>query len=341
MKGEKLMSRHHASFCDTHSYQSNHHVEGHFTWFSPFFDFNWGHHTGSDSSVLTGTAGGSVNLSVENSTLSLIGDGSVTQDGVTLTHSTSWCGYSSTTVSVAEWNQSGYKEAQIINSDDSITVNDVVDVNIVNSNSCGVDIDINNCKRGVIDTASGNDNIDISVYSNLVNWTNYYSINTGSGDDSLTMHDVQKSYLTSFDIDMGNGNDTVDISDMLNPNSDSVSRVIDGGNGLDTLIFNGESALDFKNFEVVIADSADSDITIDSDLLSDNGASWHGLVLSGLDLNFSDDVSISSSDDISWHDYFYLKSLDLDAHDFVSVTVDCDDGSYHHILTDDVDAVLS
>lgn len=323
------------NYCnDSHSYNVS---DWHAFNFSSLFKASWyfgQDNSDDDSLVLTGTAGGSTKLTTDNATLSLIGDGSVTLDGVTLTHTTTWYGYSSTKVQVAEWNQSGFKELKIINSDDQIIVDDIVDVNIVNDNCRGVDIDLNNVKRGVIETGSGSDSIDISIYSNLANWTNYFSISTGGGDDDLVMYDVQKSYLTSFDIDMGSGDDIVDISGMLDASTDSITRNIDGGEGIDTLIFNGEDVIDFQNFELILASDDDVSITLCSDVLASNGFDSQ-LVISGLDIVLDEDVSISSVEGINWSDYFYLSSLDQNARDFLSVTIEDSDGNTYDILTDD------
>jgi len=305
------------------------------------WDYNhWDHNSSSDSVILTGETntdgtGSSVNLSLDNATLSLIGDGSVTQDGVILTHSTS-CHSSSTDVYSNVWDENGYKEVKIDSNDDSITVKNIVDVDINNHSHSGVDIDLINVKRGEIDTDCGNDHIDIGVYSNNTLWSNDFDIHTGSGNDTVNMNDVLNTQNTSFNIDLGCGNDSLDVSGLATEGNLDVTRYADGGNGLDTLIFSGQDTVEFDNFEVVTGDN-NASLTVGSDLLAANDSSWHGLVLSNIDVNFDDSVTVSHIDDTSWCDSHYLTSLGLDADDYSSLIVTDSDGATFHVLTDDSD----
>lgn len=294
------------------------------------------HSDASASSILAGTTntdgtGSSVNLTLDNASLSLLGNGSVTQDGVTLTHTTHGA-YSETWVSVSEWNQDGYKEVKINNADDALSIRGVVDVDITNSSSTGVSIDIASAKRGQIETGCGDDDINITVYSNNNDWVNDFVINTGAGDDSLTMADAQNSSFTSLEIDMGRGNDSVDVAGLSLPSSDAVSREIDGGRGFDSITLSSTSAVEFSNFEWVQGEG-DVELALSADLLADNDA-YRGLVFSDVELTFADDVHSVSFESLSWCDVRYLDSLGLDSSDYIALDVCTADGSYE-VLTND------
>ncbi|RQW63895.1 hypothetical protein [Vibrio viridaestus] len=317
-----------------------HHFKEHSFW-GPNHHHQWGVHeeavdsTSSDSSIIAGTAY-STYLTLDNATVSLSGDGTISQDGVTITHSTGWCGYSSTYITSDVWNESGYKSVQIINDDDSIYVNNIVDINIVNESSTGTDIDLINVKRATIETGSGDDDINISVYSNNINWNNTFTISTGDGNDSVVMSDTLNTKNTSFDVSLGDGRDTLDVSSIDSDSTIDTSRYADGGDGLDTLIFSGQDTVEFENFEV-IKGSDDAGLTIDSELLESNDSSYFGLVLSNVDVSFDDSVTVADTDDLSWAETAYLCSLGLNASDYSSLTVTADDGSTYHLLTDDTD----
>lgn len=294
-----------------------------------------------DSVILTGETntdgtGSSVNLTAAEATIALFDDGAVTQDGVTVEHATTSCGsITSTTVYSEEWDADGYKEVQIINSDDCITVENITDVNIVNTSASGSDITLTDVKRGVIETGSGDDNIDITVYSNNEHWVNTFDIDTGKGDDSVVLSDVYNSQNTSFDISLSCGNDTLDVSELVDSNC-GVSRVADGGKGTDTLILNGQDSVSFSNFEVIQGGS-DAGLTIDSDLLAANDSSCYGLVFNNVDLDVSSDLTVNETDELSCSESQYISSLGFDSSDYLSVTLTDDDGSSYSILTDDAD----
>ena len=80
---------------------------------------------------------------------------------------------------------------------------------------------------------------------------NKFTIDSGAGNDSILMTNVQNSKYTSFDIDAGSGNDKVDVSGLSSPYASSVSRLVDGGEGIDTLVIS-DSSVSFSNFEVVV-----------------------------------------------------------------------------------------
>ncbi len=292
----------------------------------------------SPSSVLLGTtntdgSGSSVNLTVENASLSLLGDGSVTQDGASMTHTTN-DDYSETYVAVSSWNQDGYKEVKISNADDALTINGVVDVDINNTSSSGVDIEISSAKRGQIDTACGDDNIDITVFSNNDHWVNDFVIDTGAGNDSLVMTDSQNSSFTSLEIDMGRGNDSVDVAGLSLPSSSSVTREIDGGDGFDILALSADSKVDFANFES-IQGVGEVELSLSGELLAANDG-VRGLVFSDVDLTFTEDVCSISIDSLSWCENSYLDSLGLGADDYIAVQVTSTNG-YYELYTNDTD----
>ncbi len=66
----------------------------------------------------------------------------------------------------------------------------------------------------------------------------------------IKMMDLNNSKYTEFDIDAGEGNDTVDIAE-LEVAAGGQERHVDGGEGLDVLVTNGDAAVEFEGFEVV------------------------------------------------------------------------------------------
>jgi hypothetical protein len=339
----------------SHSDREEHEYRGHNSHWGNFGHHQWGQGsdddstpadgcapgTNTDSTIIAGTTntdgtGSSVNLTLDNASLSLIGDGTVTADGVVITHTTATDGTSATSVTVADWNQDGFKELQVINADDLVTIDGVVDVDIHNTGYSS-DIEITDVKRGQIETACGDDTINISVYSNTTNWVNNFTISSGAGDDSITMTNSQNSDFTGFTIDAGKGNDSVDVSGLNGPLSDSVVRFADGGDGVDTLTFSGTDTLSFENFEVVqgVDTTTQAALTLGSALLAANDDSSYGLVLSNVDVSFDSSVTSYDSSALSCSESHYLDSLGLTASDFVSIAVTTDQGVYD-ILTDDV-----
>jgi uncharacterized membrane protein len=331
---------------ERHEYRGHHNDSGH----------QWGHNgschdhtvvddcgtgTSVDSTILAGTTntdstGSSVNLTLGNASLSLIGDGTATADGVILTHTTDSNGSAATSVTVDDWNQVGFKELKVNNADDFVSIDGVVDVDLVNTGN-GAVIEISDIKRGQIETGCGDDTITLSVYSNDPYWGHNFTIDSGAGSDVITMTTSSQSQYTSFDIDAGKGDDSVDVSGLSAPHSSSVVRIADGGAGVDTLTFSGSDTLSFENFEVIkgVDTAGQAALTLGSALLAANDDARYGLVLSNVDVSFDSSVQSYDSSSLSCREYNYLDSLGLDASDFVSIAVTTDHGVYD-ILTDDV-----
>ncbi|RQW63898.1 hypothetical protein [Vibrio viridaestus] len=246
--------------------------------------------------------------------------------------------YTDLTAAVASsWNAKGEKSVSIDSDKSNIYVQDFVDVSVNADSDTGANVTVVNAKRGSIETGNGDDSVYLSVYSNNNHWSNSFDIDTGAGDDTVVLTNTANSENTSFHIELGSGNDSLDVSGLLDPFS-SASRFADGGDGLDTLTLSGEDSVSFDNFEVIKgSDSAFSTVvTLSSDLLEDNDSAELGLVFNQVDLQLSDDVSVSDVNVISDDQASYLASLGLDSSDYVSVEVAGDDGTYT-VLTDDSD----
>lgn len=283
------------------------------------------------SEVYAGTTnvdgtGSASSLNADNSTLDLVGNGFNYDDGSYINHTFFTYLYSDS------WNKSGYKEAKIDNADSKIDVINFVDVSINNDSDVDTTIDIVNAKRGDITTGDANDSIDISVYTNYSLWNNTFDIDTGAGNDTVTLTNAQNSQHTSLDVDLGAGNDTIDISGLTA--SVGGSRILDGGEGTDTLIFSSQHNVTFENFEVITGEN-NADVTLNEAILAANDSSEFGLVVDSSELSFDGNTSLSVSD-LSTGDSAYLASLGLDSSDYSSVTVDYGDTTYH-VLTDDSD----
>jgi hypothetical protein len=295
--------------------------------------------TAASSVINVGTTntdgtGSATNLSVSAATASLIDFGSTSVDGSQLYNIDIPHGQTVTILSVDTWNKAGFKEAQIHNDSDIVIVDNFVDVDIDNTNTSGSEIYLYNSKRGNITTSDGDDTIEIGVYTNNSGWVNKFTIDSGAGNDSILMTNVQNSKYTSFDIDVGSGNDKVDVSGLSSPYASSVSRLVDGGEGIDTLVIS-DSSVSFSNFEVVVGSKSDfgTSIAITSDLLASN-ASDFGLVFSNIDVSFASGFEFDAPSMLSADQAHYLDSLGLDTADYVSLTTHVDDVSYT-VLTDD------
>ncbi len=289
----------------------------------------------------TDGSGSSVNLTGENGELVLgtyvDGDaGVLALDGDTRLGEV----FDTATVYSDNWDQDGYKEAKIDGSYDRITVSNIVDVDITNDAGAGVShIEVLYAKRGQIDTSASDtaDSIFIAVTTNNDHWSNTFEVTTGAGNDFVEFYNVVNSQLTGFDVDLGEGNDTFDISELNVAASNADDRYVDGGEGLDVLIYNGDSAVDFAGFEVVTG--SDVSVTLDSDLLAANASSELGLVVADIELELSDDISASVSEELSGDQVDYLSELGYDASDFVAVDVITEDGAYAVLSNDDSWAV--
>ena len=232
--------------------------------------------------------------------------------------------FGSTYIESSEWNKDGFKEVKLDADDNKIAIKDIVDVNIVNQSTTGVsDIEIINAKRGFIDTTgvSSNDNIDITVKSNSINWSNKFDIDTGAGNDSVTLRNGENSQFTSFDIDMGEGNDRVDISNMKDAAYSGQERVVDGGEGFDSLILNNDESNVFSGFEVVVAGESASSIELGNARLDKNGSDM-GLIVSGFEhIDLESDMKVAEVAELSHCQSEYLSSNGIATDNFLAYTV--------------------
>ncbi len=285
----------------------------------------------------TDGTGSSANLTGENG--EIVTGVYIDEDGILAMDGDSRLGevFDTATVYSDEWDLDGYKEVSVEGSYDRITVTNVTDVDITNSASNGVShIEVLYAKRGQIDTSDSDsaDSIFIAVTSNNELWSNMFEVTTGAGNDYVQFYNVANSNLTGFDVDLGAGNDTLDISDLLVATSNADSRYATGGEGLDVLITNGDSAVDFADFEVITG-SSDVTVTLDSDLLEANSSSSLGLVVADVQLELSDDISASVSEELSGDQEDYLTELGYDASEFVVVDVITEEGAYSILTNDD------
>ncbi len=237
-------------------------------------------------------------------------------------------------VNADEWNGVDNKEIRIDENADFIQVDNFVDVEIVNGAENGFShIEIMNVKRGSIDTTASDsdDSIVIGVNSNNDHWDNDFNIETGSGSDMIKMMDVNNSKYTEFDIDSGEGNDTVDVSELEVAAKSDQLRHVDGGEGLDVLVTNGDATIDFEGFEVVEGNGFDSTLSLDSDLIANNADLELGLVVSNIEVEIEADYTVAEMTDAQAE---YLDELGYEADDFTALTVTTEDGEYS-LLTDD------
>lgn len=102
----------------------------------------------------------------------------------------------------------------------------------------GSSVEIENAKRGFIETGSGNDSILISTATNNEGWLNAFEVTTGAGNDSIVftagtgsgLAGITNGAYTSVVIDAGDGTDTIDLSGV-----DLLSAIITGGAGVDSI----------------------------------------------------------------------------------------------------------
>ncbi|MCE2594714.1 hypothetical protein K6Y31_07785 [Motilimonas cestriensis] len=231
--------------------------------------------------------------------------------------------YGVNATSFVQWNDRGTKEIKIDASDKNILVHNFVDVDINAQDSTnGLTVQVTHCKRGEIDTGSGDDTVHLSIFTNDAGWTNQYAINTYAGNDRLTLDNLQNSKFTAFNIDMGKGDDQVDLSlvdaqanvnqtfrnILLGDGDDTIiasqgDDVINGGegvdtiqagNGNDTVLFDATDALvqGGKGFDALVTQLGHSDVE-----LAGNVAGFEAVVGSeALVDNVS--VSLNSVDDV-------------------------------------------
>ncbi len=244
--------------------------------------------------------------------------------------------FSTIEVDADEWNGVDNKEISIDESADYIRVDNFVDVEIINSAEDGFShIEVLNVKRGLIDTSAtdSDDSIVIGVNANNNHWSNEFEITTGEGNDTVLMTDVARSGYTDLDINTGEGNDTIDLADLHAAASSDQVRHVDGGTGLDVLVTNGDSVLQFEGIEVVEGQGFEQTQILNSDLIADNADLELGLVMTNISVEFDTDVSYEVAD-MSAAQAEYLDELGYDAEDFSLVSVSTADGDFS-VLTDD------
>ncbi|MGD8110653.1 hypothetical protein [Vibrio sp. TRT 17S01] len=242
-----------------------------------------------------------------------------------------------------EWNGADSKEVSLIDTTATdITITNFVDANIINNSDVDTQISLMQAKRGQIDTTGGSssDSIQIGVKANNDHWENMFDIKTGEGNDTVMMADVENSKWTEFNVDLGEGNDEFDISELDVAQRGNQTRFVDGGEGLDTLVTNGDSTLEFTGMEVIVGagDGAGSTLEVDTDLLSNNDDMGLGLIISNIDVEM-DSKLIYQAHELSAEQAAFLDQEGFDAADFVEVSVFGADGNEYTILTDDADFV--
>ena len=118
-----------------------------------------------------------------------------------------------------------------------------VDVWISLESSFGQEMVVDGAKRGEISTGSGDDTIWIGVDSNGAGWTNVIKVDSGDGNDVITIARATRDYSgsafpaaynpawTRTDVHAGAGNDVIASSESPD--------IVDGGAGSDTLVLHG------------------------------------------------------------------------------------------------------
>lgn len=257
----------------------------------------------------------------------------------------------STRLSVDEWNMAGYKNAVIDSDDDTVMVNNYVDVEI-NDSKAGADIFVTNAKRGDI-TADGRDShVSVSVLSNNQFADNTFHINTGVGNNVIALTESENSQYTSFEINTGSGrNDVVDVSGIKEAYSSDVVRTVIAGSDecppddFDTLILSGHDSVQFEYFECVRG-RGEASLTLTSSLLQNNGSveydsEYHDhqmLVVEDIDLLLDDSILSYEIEALSDSNIRVLESEGIDADGFVRVTIESEDSMYgDYVLTNDQD----
>ena len=111
-----------------------------------------------------------------------------------------------------------------------VTLNNFVHTDVAFGGTGDSHVTITGAKRGTITTGSGDDVIDVTAQSNGAGWSNAFDIESGAGDDIITIRG-DRSYTTA-DVDAGDGNDTVTFTG-------GGAATLDGGAGDDTLTGGG------------------------------------------------------------------------------------------------------
>ncbi len=249
--------------------------------------------------------------------------------------------YSSLYLYTESWGET-YKEAYVNGHYEEATIDNVTDVSLINQSDLGYSaLEVLGAKRGYIDTSGvdSDDSLFIGVESNSASWSNLFTINTGEGDDQLVMGNFGGTQWTEFDIDMGTGEDIVDISELSDALSYSQTRQIEGGEGFDVLITNGDDVVEFSGFEVIHGSQTGQSLTVDSALIESNAQSEMGLVIVDLDVELAGNLDYHV-DAVDRAHHQYLEELNYDADSFSQITIHIDDDDYT-LLTNDADFALA
>lgn len=275
---------------------------------------------------------------------SFTNDGSISEDGVTVNHMSFGPGLNVTYAGLDEWNYHHHQDISIINNDDSIVVDNYMNVVIdTTANEHGASIQVDDAKRGTITTGNGDDRIDVDVYSDSAEGDNRFTIASGDGDDVIALRHSQHSEYTSIDMNAGKGNDIIDVSDLASSDTFAASRHIDGGEGTDAITISGDNMVSFDNVELVRG-TDDASLTITSEMLAHNN-SLGGMIFADVALSFDDSILSYDVRDFTEQDCRYMgtglnhvwggdHSFDYDAEDYVVVTVQTAEGSYELITND-------
>lgn len=252
----------------------------------------------------------------------------------------------------AVWNDDGQKEISVdtadfasylhYSSESKIIIDNFVDVNlhVSDMNVEGiVTYEIDGAKRGTIDVSDSDDLniVEINAQSNNDHWGNEFEIIGSDSRDQITLSTSENggTEYTEFSVDLGGDDDSFSYN-LEAAKSDSQTRYVDGGEGIDTIsIYNAEGGtpgFDFVNFEMIT--TGHYDITLTEEVLQNNGTEESPLIVkcSG-ELDFDGDVENITVTDSDYSDYTQQ--------DFYEVTVDYADASYTVIINNVDDAWLA
>ncbi|SDG76823.1 hypothetical protein SAMN04488136_10455 [Vibrio xiamenensis] len=154
----------------------------------------------------------------------------------------------------------------------------------------------------------------------------YFSFEFGNTDDTIAYN---VSFTTYYDYDDGPASDNYYFGIFS----------IDGGDGVDTIIFEqAPDALDFSNFEYVDVEF-DGDLELDQTLLAENNSASEGLIVNS-SVALVDDIQSIVVSALSDEQQALFDSVGVDSDEYSAVTVyygedsytllmDVDDLSYH------------
>ncbi len=253
----------------------------------------------------------------------------------------------------ADWNDDGEKEISIdtadfdfLNDSDYLTISNYVDVDLrvadIDHNG-ELMINIEGTKRGTIDLSDndGASELSIAAKSNSDHWGNMFKVTGSNYQDSVSIGTGGNdgTQYTEFSMDLAGGDDTFSCT-LYSAKSDSQTRFVDGGEGVDTItVCSTESGnhsdtvtdVDFVNFEIINARYVDN-LILNEDILEKNGTEDSPLtVKNATEIDFAGDV-----ESISAVETDYINEHGRPEDGYYEVTVDYADASYT-VITDSVD----